>query len=54
MVAGILLAPEISSVVPSWIWFMRVLWWSAAAMAVLATFVYIREGRRYIGEYEQA
>ena len=53
MVAGILLAPEISSVVPGWIWIMRVFWWSAAVMAVLATFVYIREGSRYIGEYEE-
>ena len=54
MVAGILLAPEISSFVPWWIWFLRVLWWSAAGTAILATLIYIRTGSRYIEEYEQA
>jgi len=54
MVAGILLAPEISSLVPGWIWCLRVLWWSAAGTAILATLVYIRNGSRYIEEYEQA
>jgi cardiolipin synthase len=54
MVAGILLAPEFSRLVPGWIWFLRVLWWSAAGTAVLATFIYIREGSRYIGEYEES
>ncbi len=53
MVAGILLAPEISRVVPGWIWCLRVLWWSAAGTAMLATLIYIRNGSRYIAEYEQ-
>lgn len=53
MVAGILLAPEISRVVPGWIWCLRVLWWSAAGTAILATLIYIRSGSRYIAEYEQ-
>jgi len=53
MVAAILLAPEISHIVPGWIWFLRVLWWSAAGTAVLATLIYIRNGSRYIEEYEQ-
>ena len=53
MVAAILLAPEISRFVPGWIWFLRTLWWSAAATAVLATLIYIRNGSRYIEEYEQ-
>jgi hypothetical protein len=53
MVAGILLGPEISGFIPGWIWFLRVLWWSAAGTAVLATLVYIRNGIRYIEEYEQ-
>ncbi|MEJ2702105.1 MAG: CDP-alcohol phosphatidyltransferase family protein [Sedimentisphaerales bacterium] len=35
------------------IWFLRVLWWSAAATALLATLVYIRDGSRYIEAYEQ-
>ena len=53
MVAGILIAPEVSKVIPAWIWFLRVLWWSAATTAVLATLIYIRYGSRYIEEYEQ-
>ncbi len=53
MVAGILIAPEVSGFVPGWIWFLRVLWWSAAGAAILATLIYIRDGSRYIEEYEQ-
>ena len=53
MVVGILLGPEFSSILPGWIWFLRVLWWSAAGTAVLATLVYIRNGIRYYEEYEQ-
>ena len=53
MVAGILLGPEISSFLPGWIWFLQVLWWSAAGTAVLALIIYIRNGVRYYEEYEQ-
>jgi cardiolipin synthase len=53
MVAGILLAPEISIFIPGWIWFLRVVWWSAAGTAILATLIYIRSGSRYIQEYEE-
>ncbi|MHC4510453.1 MAG: CDP-alcohol phosphatidyltransferase family protein [Planctomycetota bacterium] len=53
MVAGILIAPEVSGVLPGWIWFLRVLWWSAAGTALLATLIYIRDGSRYIEAYEQ-
>ncbi len=53
MVAGILIAPEVSSFLSGWIWFLRVLWWSAAGSAILATLIYIRSGSRYIEEYEQ-
>ncbi len=52
MVAGILLAPELSSVLPGWIWFLRVLWWSAAGTAICATLIYIRAGMRYLEQYE--
>jgi CDP-diacylglycerol--glycerol-3-phosphate 3-phosphatidyltransferase len=52
MVAGILLGPEISSILPGWIWFLHVLWWSAAGTAVLALIIYIRNGVRYYEEYE--
>jgi hypothetical protein len=54
MVAGILIAPEVSAVLPGWIWFLKFLWWSAAGTAILATLVYIRNGSRYIEEHEQA
>ncbi len=54
MVMGILIAPEISSVLPGWIWFLRILWWSAAGTAILATLIYIRNGSRYIERYEQS
>jgi CDP-diacylglycerol--glycerol-3-phosphate 3-phosphatidyltransferase len=52
MVAGILLGPEFSSFLPGWIWFLKVLWWSAAGTAVLALIIYIRNGVRYYEEYE--
>ena len=54
MVAGILIAPEVSGVLPGWIWFLQVLWWSAAGTAILATLIYIRNGSRYIEQYEQS
>ena len=54
MVAGILIAPEVSGVLPGWIWFLRFLWWSAASTAILTTLIYIRNGSRYIEEYEQS
>lgn len=54
MVAGILIAPEVSSVLPGWIWFLRFLWWTSAITAIGATLVYIRNGSRYIEEYERA
>ena len=53
MVSAILLAPDISRIVPGWIWFLRVLWWSAAGTAILATLIYIRTGSRYVEEFEQ-
>jgi CDP-diacylglycerol--glycerol-3-phosphate 3-phosphatidyltransferase len=54
MVTGILIAPEVSIVFPGWIWFLRILWWSAAGTAILATLIYIRNGSRYIEQYEQS
>jgi cardiolipin synthase len=53
MVAGILIGPEVSRLLPGWIWFLRFLWWSAAGTALLATLIYIRDGSRYIEAYEQ-
>ena len=53
MVTGILIAPEVSAVLPGWIYFLRFLWWSAAGTAIIAILIYIRKGSRYIEEYEQ-
>ena len=53
MVTGILIAPEVSGFLPGWIWFLRLLWWSAAVTAILTTLIYIRNGIRYIEQYEQ-
>ena len=53
MVAAILIAPEVSRAIPSWIWLLRFLWWSAAGTALLTTLVYIRNGSRYIEQHEQ-
>ena len=53
VVGAILIAPEVYSFFPGWIWVLRVLWWSAAGTAVLATLIYIRKGIRYIEEQEQ-
>jgi CDP-diacylglycerol--glycerol-3-phosphate 3-phosphatidyltransferase len=52
MVTSILIAPEASKFVSGWIWFLRVLWWSAAAVAIIAALVYIRNGIRFVNEYE--
>jgi len=52
MVAAILIAPEVSTVLPGWIWFLRILWWSAAGTAIIATLIYIRMGSQYVEQYE--
>jgi CDP-diacylglycerol--glycerol-3-phosphate 3-phosphatidyltransferase len=52
MVLAVLIAPDVSKILPGWISFLRVLWWSAAGTAILATAIYIRGGSRYIAEYE--
>ena len=53
MVTAILIGPEVSSVIPGWIWLARTLWWSAAGTAIIATLIYICNGIRYIEEFEQ-
>lgn len=53
MVIAVLVAPELDRVIPGYRAFARVLWWSAGAAAVLAALIYIRNGARYIEEYER-
>jgi CDP-diacylglycerol--glycerol-3-phosphate 3-phosphatidyltransferase len=54
MVPAILIAPEVSSVFHGWIYFVQVLWWAAAAAALVATLVYIRNGSKFIEQFEQS
>jgi CDP-diacylglycerol--glycerol-3-phosphate 3-phosphatidyltransferase/cardiolipin synthase len=54
MVAAVLVAPELSQVFPPYRWFVQVLWWVAGGAAVFAALIYIRNGSRYIEQYERA
>ena len=54
MVGSILIAPEMHSIFGGWSFIVRLLWWSAASVAVIATFVYIRQGICYIEAFEEA
>jgi CDP-diacylglycerol--glycerol-3-phosphate 3-phosphatidyltransferase/cardiolipin synthase len=53
MVIAILVGPDLVGVIPGYREIVQVLWWSAAAAAVVATLVYIRNGSRYIEDYER-
>ena len=53
MVPAVLIAPEVSSVLPGWLYFVHLLWWAAAVAAVLAALVYIRVGSKLIEQFEQ-
>ncbi len=53
MIAGVLLGPEISTVIPPWRRVLSVLWWSAVGIAILATLIYIRKGSHYVEQYER-
>jgi len=53
MIAAILIAPEVSQLVHGWVYFVRFLWWAAAITALIATLVYIRNGSKFIEQFEQ-
>ncbi len=53
MVACILMAPEISKLIPAWIWVLRTIWWTAAGTAILATLIYARHGSKMVQEFEK-
>ena len=52
MVAAILIAPEMSKVAPQWIYVCRTLWVSAAATAVTAMLIYLRNGKQFVEQQE--
>ena len=54
MILLILIAPEISSLFPQWIWVLRTFWWLAAVAAILSTLEYIHNGSCYINKWKQA
>lgn len=54
MVGAILIAPEMSKILTGWIWFLRFLWWSSAATAIIATLIYIHAGTRYIEQFDNS
>lgn len=53
MVTAVLVGPDLVAVIPGYREFVHALWWSAAAVAVVAALVYIRNGSRYIEDYER-
>ena len=53
MIVAILLWPDVERVWPGFRYVIRILWWSAAAMATFAMIVYTRNGSRLLNEYEQ-
>jgi CDP-diacylglycerol--glycerol-3-phosphate 3-phosphatidyltransferase len=53
MVASILIGPEMTRLMPLWADWVRIIWWSAAILAMLAAAVYILAGLRYINQFEQ-
>jgi len=54
MVISILLSPDITPRFPVFPRCVQVLWWSAAALAVITILVYTRNGTRFVNEYEHA
>ena len=51
MVSSILIGPEMTSWVNFWPILTAVIWWATGLCAVIATFVYIYRGIRYIEEF---
>jgi CDP-diacylglycerol--glycerol-3-phosphate 3-phosphatidyltransferase len=52
MVLFILIGPEMSDLWHGWPVWVRIVWWTTGFWALLATFVYIGRGIRYIEEFE--
>ena len=52
MVLSILIGPEVSVHLELWTVLVRILWWMTGFWALMATFVYIWRGIRYIERFE--
>ena len=52
MVLSILIAPEVSGQLERWPVCVHILWWMTGFWALMATFVYIWRGIRYIEQFE--
>lgn len=52
MVLGILIGPEVAAVWEPWPVLVCILWWTTGFWALVATFVYIGRGIRYIEQFE--
>ena len=52
MVLSILVGPEVSGYLELWPVLVRMIWWTTGFWALMATFVYIWRGIRYIEEFE--
>ena len=52
MVLSILIGPEVSAQLKFWPLLVRMIWWTTGFWALMATFVYIWRGIRYIEQFE--
>ena len=52
MVLSILIAPEMADWLKLWPLWVRIIWWTTGFWALMATFVYIWRGIRYIEAFE--
>lgn len=52
MVAAILIAPEMSKLTSNWIYVCRTIWILAAATAVTAMLIYLRNGKQFIEQHD--
>ena len=53
MVLAILISPDIMRIFSAFQYFVRVLWWTATASAILTVIQYTRQGSRFMAEQEQ-
>lgn len=52
MVLSTLIAPEVSNYLGWWVYLVKILWFLTASAAILSTLIYIRQGKRYIEEFD--